>query len=129
MNNIELKAGDTLSNLANNYLPDYSYWKEIAYNNNINIFEDLTVGSVINIPNKEELQDSLDTINKSIDNFGTELDKRVNDLKNDRNYQSITKILGPQSDLLASLDLSSISDKLKSTVNTVNEWQLIQWVM
>ncbi|MGJ3244934.1 MAG: LysM peptidoglycan-binding domain-containing protein [Elainellaceae cyanobacterium] len=53
---IEITAGDTLESLAFRHLGDGQNWRELADINEIDIFEPLQIGTLLDIPNKDELQ-------------------------------------------------------------------------
>lgn len=130
---IEIKAGDSLSSLAYEILGDYSSWKELAYFNNLNIFDELKVGSFLKVPIKEEVQKTLDKASSEITELSSEVQSVVKEILDTRAGQSITKLLGvDNSQLLKDLDLSSLAkgiSNISKQVGDTPEWNLISWVL
>ncbi|MBD2452245.1 LysM peptidoglycan-binding domain-containing protein [Nostoc sp. FACHB-152] len=130
---IEVKAGDTLSSLAYEILGDYSSWKELAYFNNLNIFDELKVGSSIKIPIKEEVQKVLDSASSEITELNGEVQSVVKEILDTRAGKSITKLLGvDNTQLLKDLDLSSLAkgvNNLSKQVMDAPEWSYVSWVL
>lgn len=127
---VEVKAGDSLATIAYEIFGDSSLWRELAFFNKLDNFEELKVGSFIEIPYKEKVEQILALEDTQIDEFTDKVELRIKQIVNSREVQFLTKLLGVDTTtLLADLDLSPIADKLKATVNTVNEWQLIQWII
>jgi hypothetical protein len=127
---VEVKAGDSLATIAFDILGDSSLWREIAFFNDLDIFDSLEVGTTLKIPLKEEVQKVINAVEAAIDEFTPEVDRIINEIINSREVQAVSKILGIEpSEILKGLDLSSISEKLRATVSTFTDWQLIQWIL
>ncbi|BBD59506.1 hypothetical protein NIES2109_22930 [Nostoc sp. HK-01] len=128
---IQLRQGDTLVRLANEFLSDYSRWREFAEMNNIDIFGDLPIGNNIKIPDREELKKIIDAEQaRVIASAKKDVKARLTQIASDRRVQSVAKILGVDTTkLIQDLDLSPLSKglpKLSSNVDQV--WQLISWI-
>jgi LysM repeat protein len=130
---IQVKAGDSLASIAYEVLGDYSSWRELAYFNKLNMFEELKVGSPLNIPIKEEVQRELDNASAEITELNSEVQNITKEILDSRAGQSIIKLLGvDQSQLLKDLDLSSLSKGISSISKQVKdtpEWALLNWVL
>ncbi|MBD2060515.1 LysM peptidoglycan-binding domain-containing protein [Oculatella sp. FACHB-28] len=97
---IELSAADSLDNLAHRYLGNASNFREIADLNNIDIFSELPVGQVINIPSIEQVEEIV--------------------------RERLAQISNTVSSELEELDLSSI---LTSNPAAAENYQLISWLI
>ena len=85
---VEINVGDTLSNIAAQYLEDYSQWRKIAEKNDIDIFssDSLSIGEIIEIPSISELADELpEAVRRQLDLSGI---KRPDNLLNERSLIS-----------------------------------------
>lgn len=132
MTEVQLKAGDTLSALGDKYLSDYSQWREIAYLNNLNIFDNLPIGKTITLPDREELKKVIDSKQAEVvASANSEIKSVLTEITNSREVQSIAKTLGVDtSQLLKDLDLTPLAKSLPSASGAVDQaWQLIGWVL
>jgi hypothetical protein len=97
------------------------------------MFEELKVGSPLNIPIKEEVQRELDNASAEITELNSEVQNITKEILDSRAGQSIIKLLGvDQSQLLKDLDLSSLSKGISSIskqVKNTPEWALLNWVL
>lgn len=66
-----LKAGDSLSSIANEVYGDISAWRDIADRNGILIFSELPIGSAIDIPTREEVDKA---ISEAVDSVSSQVD-------------------------------------------------------
>lgn len=131
MSDVRLKQGDTLVRLANEYLKEYSRWREFAQLNNIDIFDDLPTGKNIKIPDREELKKIIDAEQaRVVASAQKDVKARLNQIAASREVQSITKTLGVNTTkLIQDLDLSPLSRGLPRLSNNVDQvWQLISWI-
>jgi len=130
---IQVKVGDSLTNIAYEVLGNYSSWRDIAYFNNLNIFEDLKVGSLLNTPVKEEIEKVLDAASNEVSELNNKAQSVVNEILNSRQGKTITKILGvDKTQLLKDLDLSSLSKSIagiSTELQGIPEWNLLNWVL
>ena len=56
---IEFNPGDSLGKLADRYLGDVSNWRELADLNNLDIFAPIPQGTVLEIPDADQLRSLL----------------------------------------------------------------------
>ncbi|ANV88499.1 LysM peptidoglycan-binding domain-containing protein [Picosynechococcus sp. PCC 7117] len=125
---LTITAGDSLSKIANDVLGDYSQWRELAYVNDLNIFQPLEAGITIDLPNRAELQAEIDSVTSRVTSAVNNVESRVNEIVNSREAQLISKILGVDtSKLLEGLDLSSITENLSDL--QLPDYQLLNWVL
>lgn len=91
--------GDSLDNLAHKFYSDFRNWRELADINSLDIFEDLTPGSNLRIPTKQEIDNLVNTVQNTIQRVGS------------INYDQ--------------LDLSVLTTSVAAT----NPHQLIDWIL
>ncbi|MBD2168066.1 LysM peptidoglycan-binding domain-containing protein [Calothrix membranacea FACHB-236] len=96
---LQINVGDSLANIANEVMGDYSQWRELAEMNDLDIFKAIEIGRTIKIPTAKEVENSL---KKAVTN---EVDKVLKDL----DLTSLTKSV-----------VDSIGEK---------EWRTISWVL
>lgn len=129
---ITINTGDTLANIANEVLGDYSDWRSLAYVNNLDIFDELPVGQNLTIPNKDEVTKIIDQGVNELQNINSEVQTTVREILNTRAGGTISKILGvDESKLLEDLDLSSLAQSLSNSIpgSSTAEWTLLSWVL
>lgn len=142
---IQVNAGESLSDIASTILGDSSMWRELADFNNLDIFSILEIGQTLKVPTKEEAERRLkNQAATEITQLNSKVQQTVTDILNSREAKSITKLLGinvNQQQILKDLDLSSIAkslnkptdaERLKKALNMPTEvpaWQIIDWVL
>lgn len=129
---ITIKAGDTLTELANSWFNDYSYWREIADLSGIDIFSPLDIGSVLEKPSKETAQSKYEAL---LADGVSEVESIVTQITNSREIKTIARLAGVnENTILEQLDLTKLSQTLTNqlTISGVSEteiYQLIDWVL
>ncbi|MBD2515186.1 LysM peptidoglycan-binding domain-containing protein [Nostoc sp. FACHB-973] len=58
----KVELGESLESIAHEFIGDYSYWREIAESNNIDIFQPIEIGKSIKIPSDKEIKDMAITV-------------------------------------------------------------------
>jgi LysM repeat protein len=130
-NKVTVKAGESLPIIANELSGDYSDWRSLAYINNLNIFEELSIGQSLTIPSKEEAENLTSDSNEA-QSLVSEVQSIVKEIMGTRSRETISKLLGvDQSKLLEDLDLSSLGDSLNkvNSGKSTQDWSLISWVI
>jgi hypothetical protein len=131
-NKITIKPGDSLANIAHEFMSDYSEWRSFAYINKLNIFDELPIGKSLTLPSKEEAENLINSGVDIIQEVNTEVQTTVREILNTREAKTISKLIGvDQTRLLKDLDLSPLAESLNKVISgsSTQEWNLISWVI
>jgi hypothetical protein len=109
-----VNVGDTIQSIADDFGLD---WRELADIYDLDVMNNLNIGSVINKPNVDLIKEKYETI-------VTGTKELVNQITNNRDIKTIVNLLGVNDKtIIEQLDLSVLA------VNKVESYQIIDWLL